>query len=69
MTQPPCGVDTLIESHNANLGCNKCYKNFSDCTSSEFDRRSWIKRTNRSDCAEILKETTTTGISAARYLD
>ena len=55
-------------SHNANLGCNKCYKNFNDYTSSEFDRSSWIERTSdrhRSDCAEILKETTKTGIQVA----
>ena len=63
-TRKVCG----FLSHNANLGCNKCYKNFNDCTSSKFDRGSWIERTSDkhlSDCAEILKETTKTGIQVA----
>ena len=63
-TRKVCG----FLSHTANLGCNKCYKNFSDFSSSLYDRSLWIERTgdiHRSHCAEILKEVTKTGIQSA----
>ena len=53
-------------SHNATLGCNKCYKEFGKCdvTESEFSR-SWDIRTAEqhiSHCEEILLEVTKSGI-------
>lgn len=65
-TRKVCG----FLSHNANLGCNKCYKQFSanDCDPSLFNRDSWRIRTaaeHRADCRKISLEVTKTKMRAA----
>lgn len=60
-------------SHNASLGCHKCFKKFDvrfgqPSDFSGYDRDNWPLRTgqhHRHLVQEVLKETTKTGISAA----
>lgn len=60
-------------SHNAKLGCNKCYKEFgisesyTSAGTSEYDRASWKLRTaeeHHLHCKEILSQVTKSGIWA-----
>ena len=62
-TRKVCG----FLSHNANLGCNKCYKDFST-HSPLFDRSNWKLRTaieHRQECQKINLEVTKTKLRAA----
>ena len=68
--------------HNATLGCNKCYKEFSSTSFgttdySGFNRNTWILRTGQlhhQNCRELSKEVTKTGLkksqstNSVRYL-
>lgn len=63
-TRKVCG----FLSHAARLGCNKCYKEFSQDADDLFNRDSWRKRTateHRAHCDIIKSETTMTGIKTA----
>lgn len=56
-TRKVCG----FLSHHANLGCNKCYKDFSSIETDFFDRENWIPRTgdqHRKECRKIRKKHT-----------
>ena len=56
--------------HNAELGCNKCYKQFvsrslGHIDYSGYDRENWAPRTvtsHRQKCRELMKEVTKTGM-------
>ena len=48
-------------SHNARLGCNKCYKRFEPFDFSGYERTLWESRTaerHRSDCLKVKSCTT-----------
>ena len=61
-------------SHNASLGCNKCYKKFNvqfgePTNYGGFDRENWIPRTtekHRQDVSKIASEVTKSKIEAAQ---
>ena len=57
-------------SHNAALGCNKCFKKFSERTDySGYDREDWVPprslEQHRMDVNEVLKHTTKTAQQTA----
>ena len=60
--------------HNATLGCNKCYKEFSSTSFgttdySGFNRDTWVLRTgqlHRQNCRELSKEVTKTGLKKSQ---
>lgn len=61
-------------SHNASLGCNKCYKKFNvqfgePTDYGGFDRENWMPRSveeHRQDVSKVAKEVTKTKIEAAQ---
>ena len=65
---------SVVLSHNAALGCNKCLKRFNvqievATDFSGYDRDNWESRTREQHCRyveKVMKEVTKTGIQSAK---